>query len=100
MKQLILDVLEDVSHGQINLASSAARNTIGDLIVAAIKSKGCYTEYDDSEISEQEAQATWVCSICGENTADVDYDYLGSGTNHLSCELKQESQEIEEIEKQ
>ena len=100
MKQLIKDVLEDVAKGQPNLESEAAREMITNLIVAAIKSKGCYTEYDDSEISEQEAQATWVCSICGENTADVDYDYLGSGTNHLSCELKQESQEIEEIEKQ
>ena len=32
----------------------------------------------------------WKCDICDEHTHEVDYDYLGSGTNHLSCELKQE----------
>ena len=32
----------------------------------------------------------WTCEICDEHTHEVDYDYLGSGTNHLSCELKQE----------
>ena len=32
----------------------------------------------------------WKCDICDDHTHEVDYDYLGSGTNHLSCELKQE----------
>ena len=32
----------------------------------------------------------WTCDICGEHTHNVDYDYLGSGTNHLGCELKLE----------
>ncbi len=32
----------------------------------------------------------WTCDICNENTHEVDYDYLGNGTNHLGCELKQE----------
>ena len=32
----------------------------------------------------------WTCDICNEHTHEVDYDYLGSGTNHLGCELKQE----------
>jgi hypothetical protein len=98
MKQIIMDVLDDMSNSQVNLGSNAARKMVSNLISSALKSKGCYTEYDDSEIEEQNARETWVCSICGKNTADVDYDYLGSGTNHLSCELKQESQEVEEIE--
>ena len=93
-----MDVLDDMSNSQVNLGSNAARKMVSNLISSALKSKGCYTEYDDSEIEEQNARETWVCSICGKNTADVDYDYLGSGTNHLSCELKQESQEVEEIE--
>ena len=93
-----MDVLNDMSHSQVNLGSNAARKMVSTLISTALKSKGCYTEYDDSEVEEQNARETWVCSICGKNTADVDYDYLGSGTNHLSCELKQESQEVEEIE--
>jgi len=32
----------------------------------------------------------WTCEICNDNTHEVDYDYLGNGTNHLNCELKQE----------
>lgn len=29
----------------------------------------------------------WVCNICGGDTSEVEYDYLGSGTNHLQCEV-------------
>ena len=98
MKQIIKDVLNDMSDSQINLASDTARETVSSLISAALKTKGCYTEYDDSEIEEQNARATWVCSICGENTADVDYDYIGSGTNHLGCELKSQEEIDEYVE--
>jgi len=49
MKQIIKDVLEDMADGQINLESLAARENIARLISAALKSKGCFTEYDDSE---------------------------------------------------
>ena len=90
MKQIIKDVLDDMSEGQINLGSEAARETISNLISVALKTKGTYTEYDDSEIEEQEARETWVCEICGENTFEVDYDYIGSGANHLGCELELE----------
>ena len=82
-----MDVLSDMSHSQVNLESDAARKMVSTLISAALKSKGCYTEYDDSEIEEQNTRATWVCSICGKNTYDVEWDYIGSGTNHLGCEL-------------
>jgi len=87
MKQIIMDVLDDMSDSQINLASYAARETVSNLISAALKTKGTYTEYGDDEIEEQNARSTWVCSICGENTFEVDYDYIGSGTNHLGCEM-------------
>ena len=33
----------------------------------------------------------WKCDLCGDNTHEVDYDYLGSGTNHLKCELEHEN---------
>jgi|ETNmetMinimDraft_25_1059894.scaffolds.fasta_scaffold21647_4 hypothetical protein len=98
MKQIIKDVLEDMSSSQVNLGSSAARKMVSTLISTALESKGCYTEYDDSEIEEQNARATWVCSICGENTFDVEYDYLGSGTNHLGCELKSQEEIDEYVE--
>ena len=91
MKQIIKDVLDDMTNSQINLASEAARNMVSSLISAALKTRGCYTEYDDYELDEQEARASWVCSICGENTFEVDYDYIGTGTNHLGCELEREN---------
>ena len=37
---------------------------------------------------EKEYLEHWTCDICGEHTHNVDYDYIGSGTNHLGCELK------------
>jgi len=87
MKQIILDTLEDLSLGQINLESEAARNNIATLISAALKTKGEYTEYVDAELEENEARESWICQICEKNTYDVDWDYIGSGTNHLGCEL-------------
>jgi hypothetical protein len=44
MKQIILDVLEDFSQGQINLASKTARETIANSIMAAIKSTGWFLD--------------------------------------------------------
>jgi len=35
----------------------------------------------------EESKKEWICKYCGQSTFDVDYDYIGSGTNHLSCEL-------------
>ena len=41
-----------------------------------------------SECDEEQARDSWVCGICGESTYDIEYDHVGSGTNHLSCELE------------
>ena len=105
MKQLILDVLEDMSNDQINLASETARETIANIIVATIRtSKGWYLDLNHSKKQEEEdkkmieshmtevesEKAKWVCSICGDNTYNVDFDYIGSGYNHLGCELEVE----------
>jgi len=106
MKQLIMGVLEDMSNDQINLASKTARETIANLIIATIRSKdkGWYLdcnhtkeqEEEDKKLleshktEEQKARETWVCYYCGKNTYDVDYEYIGSCTNHLGCELKAE----------
>ena len=35
-----MDVLEDMSSGQVNLESEAARRTIATMITAALKEKG------------------------------------------------------------
>ena len=90
MKQLIKDVLEDVADSQPNLNSEAARENIATSIISVIKAKGSYIEFTDSEIDEQKMKDSWVCSICGKSTYDVDYDYIGTGTNHLGCELMDE----------
>ena len=92
MKQIIRDVLDDFPKNT-NFESFAARKYLAVLITAALKSKGTYHKYTDAEIEEQEARETWVCSICGKNTFDVDYDSIGSGTNHLGCELERELKE-------
>ena len=52
MKQIILDVLEDLSQGQINLASEAARKTIAKSIMAAIKSKGWYFTLKEKKLNK------------------------------------------------
>ena len=40
----------------------------------------------------------WTCSVCGEKTDNVDYDYL-VGWDHLSCRLKEEQKSSEEYDK-
>ena len=114
MKQLIRGVLDDMSTGQINLESEASRELIANTIMAAIKTnngrKGWVLDLStlDSEPKldtpiyekpdEQKDRESWVCNICGENTYDVDWDYIGSGTNHLGCELKSQEEIDEYIE--
>ena len=95
MKQIIMNVLDDMSESQINLASNAAREIVASLISAALKVQGYNNKNKvnsyltaDISVEEKEARESWVCSICGENTYDVDYEYIGSCTNHLGCELE------------
>ena len=100
-----MDVLEDMSKGQINLASAAARKTVANTIVAAMKTnkKGWFldlgdhgkTKLTEEELEIQRYKEYWTCDICGKDTSGVDYDYIGSGTNHLGCELKSQ-EEIDE----
>ena len=115
MKQLIKDVLEDMSQDQINLASETARETIATVIISAIRAsdKGWYLDLDHSEerekkdkkileshmIGEQKARDSWVCEICGKSTYEVEYDYIGTGTNHLGCELEDEKRKGDRREK-
>ena len=73
---------------QPNMASEAFRNGLADEIALLLREKGTYKEYTEYELDEQKARASWICSICGENTFEVDSDYIGTGTNHLGCEMK------------
>jgi hypothetical protein len=111
MKQVIKDVLDDISKGQVNLESEAAREMITNTIMAAIKTDGGWfldlSTLDGGpkldmpiyeKTKEQKARESWVCSICGKNTFDVDGDYIGSGTNHLGCELKVEMSSSNDVD--
>ena len=40
------------------------------------------------ECDEEQMKDIWICGICNESTYEVDYDYIGTNTNHLGCELK------------
>ena len=51
--------------------------------------KGYKKTIKEEELSKEYLDY-WTCDICDENTHEVDYDYLGNGTNHLGCELKEE----------
>ena len=110
MKQVILNVLEDVSKGQPNLESSAAREVIANLIIDGIESntiddtliKKTAEECAEYYVSDKDKEkAKWVCKLCGKSTFEVDFDYLGSEYNHLGCELEIEMKEkfIEESNK-
>jgi len=103
MKKLIMNVLEDMSKGQINLESEAARKTIANSILVAMKTnnngKGWFLDLSTvdgkpkltpEEIEQKNYKEYWTCSICGKDTSKVDYDYVGSGTNHLGCELEKQ----------
>ena len=82
MKKLIKRVLKIHGDMNTNLGSEAAQDVIATAIIEKMKT--------EDELEEEKARASWVCSICGKNTYDVDWDYIGSSTNHLGCELKLE----------
>ena len=43
----------------------------------------------------QEYLDHWKCDHCGDNTHEVDYDYLGNNRIHLQCELKAEDESVQ-----
>ena len=45
---------------------------------------------DESDITD--TKNDWICEICGKDTSNVEYDYIGSGTNHLKCDLTLEDE--------
>ena len=51
--------------------------------------KGYKKTIKEEELSKEYLDY-WTCEICNDNTHEVDYDYLGNGTNHLGRELKED----------
>ena len=95
MKNLIIRVLQRHTDRQLNLASESCRETLAVEIAAVLEDKGIYRKHSEVELKEKEAREHWVCSICGKSTFEVDYDYIGSGTNHLGCELSSKEHSLE-----
>ena len=54
-------------------------------------------EEGTSEKAKKLYMEHWTCTICGKHTHEIDYDYL-SGTNHLGCALKKESEFNKQME--
>ena len=110
MKQLIKDVLEDIADSQPNLHSEAARENIATAIISTIRDsdKGWYLNLDTidgtpkltpEELEKKRYKEHWTCAICGKDTSGVDYDYIGSETNHLGCELELEMKDDKRLTK-
>jgi len=96
MIETIKGVLQDISSTNPNLQSESAREMIARLIESALKSKDDFgvDEYpytsDFGKKEQEDEKLKWVCDICGKNTFEVDWDYIGSGYNHLSCDFEAE----------
>ena len=85
MKDKIIEVLGSFGE-QVNLSSSAAKNAIADAIVEKLNEPS----ETQKRIEFDNDKSQWICEYCGGNTWDVYNDYMGSGTNHLKCELLEE----------
>jgi len=85
LKDKIIEVLGSFGE-QVNLSSSAAKNAIADAIVEKLNEPS----ETQKRIEFDNDKSQWICEYCGGNTWDVYNDYMGSGTNHLKCELEEE----------
>ena len=85
MKDKIIEVLGSFGE-QVNLESTAAKNAIADAIVEKLNEPS----ETQKRIEFDNDKSKWICEYCGGNTWDVYNDYMGSGTNHLKCELEEE----------
>ena len=75
----------DVAHHYTNVKGLAKDNPLSIEMW-----KGYKPNKVEEEKLSKEYLDYWTCDLCGKNTHEVDYDYLGNGTNHLGCELKLE----------
>ena len=107
MKEVIKTTLDKYNN------TSYSNDELSNLIIGAIKTSKWYLDLsnmDDicshgnnlndncSECDEEQARESWVCGICGKSTYEVDYDYIGTNTNHLGCELEIEMKNPKESE--
>ena len=94
MKEIIKSVLEKFGT-QTNLGSESARERIADEIEKALEQSDNYLYEDQGDghmIKVDSESDSWKCEICNKSTYDLDSDYIGKGTNHLSCEIRLEQE--------
>ena len=105
MKKVIKTCLDKYNN------TSYSNAELSDLIIGAIKTSKWYLDLNDNvckhnndllsnchECNAEQVKESWICGICNESTYDVEYDHVGSGTNHLSCELEIEMKSNDNIE--
>jgi hypothetical protein len=94
-KQLLLDGKETFIYESPDNGSTIYRRKIGEKKREVITKKQFKTEtrHDLGGSYEVETKETdgWNCSYCGENTFEVESDYL-VGVDHLSCLLKYDTE--------
>ena len=81
-------IMSEMSEGEKEHLRNWTRGKASDNPLSIEMWKG-YKPTEESKYSKEYLEY-WTCDICDEHTHEVDYDYLGNGTNHLGCELKQE----------
>ena len=93
MKKVIKSVLEKFGT-QTNLSSESAREKIAEEIEKALERDDNYLYEDAGDghmLKVDEVKDSWKCEICNGSTYNLDIDYIGTGTNHLSCEIRYEN---------
>jgi hypothetical protein len=94
-KQLLLDGKETFIYESPDNGTTIYRRKIGEKQREVITKKQFKTEtrHDLGGSYEVEVKETdgWNCSYCGENTFEVESDYL-VGVDHLSCLLKNDTE--------
>lgn len=97
-KQLLLDGKETFIYESPDNGGTIYRRKIGQKNREVITKKQFKTEtrHDMGGSYEVEVKETdgWNCSYCGENTFEIESDYL-VGVDHLSCLLKYDTEKKE-----
>lgn len=68
----------------VTISAEDILNTPNDQELGAKVRQAYWSIYGDSEAP---IENQWVCSYCGKDTSEIEYDYL-SGTDHLECVIK------------